>query len=198
MKSIFYHLLVLSMGLFLFSCTNSENKVDELIVIYEEDEELDDFEGFILTPYGINAMIYLPDETASIGASTDVEVLHDLNSFEWELKVGPNFHMIIEDWGDDSFQEYIKNVENQNIHTVEYLAKEENFIYYKATLKVKGSIENKNVGVNHETYHVAAQHTINGVNYVFKTNNDGHTKAVADYMAKSVKSVKEIEVKPAV
>ena len=65
------------------------------------DEELYEFQGFSMKPYDMPVMIMLPDETANIGASTKPEVIHEEDGFQWRLAVGPNFEMVIDDWGAD-------------------------------------------------------------------------------------------------
>ena len=96
MKNVFYTGLLILGAFFLFNCGGNESS-EEVI----EDEELYVFKGFSLKEYDIPATIMLPDETANIGASTTPEIIHAEDDFKWELIVGPNFHMIIDDWGDD-------------------------------------------------------------------------------------------------
>ncbi|WP_299202883.1 hypothetical protein [Brumimicrobium sp.] len=194
MKKIYLTFGLLSLGMMFSSCEEEVEEVNGIRVEYPEElDDLDEFEAFSLKPYNIEALIYIPDATANIGASTAPEMIHELNGYQWDLRVGQNFHLTIEDWGtDDAFKDYLMQLEDQKVYTIEFLEKEDNFAYYKAKLNVKGKGDNENVGVEHTTYHVVAQHTIEGVNYLFKTNKDGHPKPITDYMAKSVKSVKPI------
>ncbi|PKR82215.1 hypothetical protein CW751_02470 [Brumimicrobium salinarum] len=179
----------------MLSCGEEQAKTnDDLKVEYPEElNELDNFEALSLKPYNINALIYVPDATANIGASTAPEIIHEPNDYKWEIKVGQNFHMTIEDWGDENvLKDHLDELENQSVYAIEFLEKEDGFAYYKASLNVKGQEDNNSVGVDHVTYHVVAQHSIEGVNYLFKTNKDGHQKPITDLMAKSVKSVQPI------
>ena len=99
MKNIFLtSILIFSFILFSVSSCNGTKESDSIEL---EDEELYEFKGFSLKKYDIPATIMLPDETANIGASTEPEIIHAEDDFKWELIVGPNFHMIIDDWGDD-------------------------------------------------------------------------------------------------
>ena len=59
---------------------------------------------------------------------------------------------------------------------------------------MKGKGGKDSVGVEHISFHVIAQHTIDGINYLFKTKSEGCPKPIADFMAKSVTSVEPIEV----
>ena len=199
-KQVFWMSLVV-IALFTTSCGETDEKDgNELNVKYEdEDNELYEYEAFSLAPYEINAMIYLPDATANIGAATDPKVVHEMDDYKWDLYLGQNFHMHIEDWGDDdALAAHIANLEDHShIYDVEYLEETDNFIYYKSTLKVDGAVPAENVGTEHVSYHCVGIHTIDGVNYIFRTNKEGHPKPITDYMAKSIKSVKQIEADPA-
>lgn len=189
--AVFSSLLILS------ACGGGQSSKENTKIRVEyspEEEDLYNFEAFNLKPYGIEAMVYLPDESASIGTSTDPEILHEIDGFEWDLIVGPNFHLKIEDWGDDSFEEFVAEIENQKVYTIEFIAKEDNFVFYKATLKTGGKETSEKVGVEHQRYHVAAQHTIGGINYVFRSSDEGCAEDIAEYMAKTVRSVKELDV----
>jgi len=196
-KSILGIALLTASFFFLSSCNTSDNKSNEETIQVEypdEEEDLYNFEGLSLQPYGINAFIYLPDESASIGTSTSPEIYHELNGFEWEIIVGPNFHLKVEDWGDEPFSNFIAELDEQTIYDIEYLEKEENFIYYKTILKVRGKESAEKVGIEHESFHVAAMHNIDGYNYIFRTNEEGHTKRITDYMKKTVKHVRSLEL----
>lgn len=162
------------------------------------DEELYEFQGFNMKPYDIPVMIMLPDETANIGASTKPEVIHVEDDFKWELQVGPNFHMIIDDWGSDRKMvvDEKKRLAGLNFYNIKYLVDEPEFILYEQTLKVDGKKGvSKKIGVEHKTYHVYGQKVINDITYVFRSRDEGYEKVIIDLMAKSIKSVKPLEGK---
>jgi len=196
MKVIFRVFIVSVFSVFFTQCTEEENVDGSIDVIYEDElDGLDEFEAFSLKPFGINAMIYLPDETADIGAAATPIVEHEPDGFKWDLLVGQNFHMRIDDWGDDEMIAFHKEelADFSSMYEVEFMEETENFLYYKKTLKVDGTSDaGKNVGIQHVSYHCYGQHTIGGVNYVFRTNDNGHHKPITEYMAKSIKSVAEI------
>lgn len=183
--------LILLVNLGLTSCNSNENSVIE-----NEDEELYEFKGFSLKDYDIPATIMLPDETANIGASTEPEIIHATDDFKWELLVGPNFHMIIDDWGDD--REMVssekKRLEGLNFYKIKYIVNEADFIIYERILKVDGEKSApKSVGLEHKSYHVFGQKIIDGITYVFRCRDEGFEKMIIDLMAKSIKSVKPIK-----
>lgn len=162
------------------------------------EEELYEFRGFSMKPYDIPIMIMLPDETANIGASTKPEVIHEEDGFQWKLSVGPNFEMIIDDWGAD--REMVssekKELAEHSFYKIKYLIDEPDFILYEQELKVDGKKGVSNsVGVPHKTYHVYGQKVINDITYVFRSRDEGYEKVIIDLMAKSIKSVKALEGK---
>lgn len=162
------------------------------------DEELYEFQGFSMEPYDIPVMIMLPDETANIGASTKPEVIHVEDDFKWELMVGPNFHMIIDDWGSDRqmVASEKKKLAGLNFYKIKYLVDEPDFIMYERELKVDGKKgAPSSVGVEHKTYHVYGQKVVNDITYVFRSRDDGFERMIIDLMAKSIKSVKPLDVK---
>lgn len=183
--------LLLSLNFLLFSCKSNDGDAFET-----EDEELYEFKGFSLKDYDIPATIMLPDETANIGASTEPEVIHAEDDFKWELIVGPNYHMIIDDWGDD--REMVssekKRLEGLNFYKIKYIVNEPDFIMYERILKVDGEKSApKTVGLEHKSYHVYGQKVIDGITYVFRCRDEGFEKMIIELMAKSIKSVKSIK-----
>lgn len=185
--------LVFSFSLFLWTSCGESAPEGELT-----DEELYEFQGFSMKPYDMPVMIMVPDETANIGASTAPEVLHVEDDFKWELEVGPNFHMIIDDWGSDREMVSSKRKElaELNFYKINYLVDEPDFLLYEQELKVDGKKGvSKKVGVQHKTYHVYGQKVIDGITYVFRSRDEGYEKVIIDLMAKSIKSVKSLAKK---
>lgn len=159
------------------------------------EDELYEFQGFSMKPYDMPVMIMLPDETANIGASTKPEVAHVEDDFKWEIHVGPNYHMVIDDWGSD--REMVsskkKELEGLNFYKIKYLIDEPDFILYEQELKVDGKKGvSKSIGVKHKTYHVYGQKVIDNITYVFRSRDEGYEKMIIDLMAKSIKSVKPL------
>jgi hypothetical protein len=192
MKKWSFLLLLVTLPTLFFSC-DEKTASEEL-----SDEELYEFQGFSMQPYDIPVMIMLPDETANIGASTKPEVIHVEDDFQWELIVGPNFHMIIDDWGSD--REMVssekKKLAGLNFYKIKYIIDEPDFIVYERELKVDGKKEApSSVGVEHKTYHVYGQKVINDITYVFRSRDEGFERMIIDLMAKSIKSVKPLDSK---
>jgi hypothetical protein len=189
MKKIPFYLLLALLVFPFVRCGNPE-KDDEIT-----DDELYEFQGFSMAPYDMPVMIMLPDETANIGASTKPEVIHEEDGFQWQLSVGPNFQMIIDDWGAD--REMVSSEKEElaghSFYKIKYLVDEPDLILYEQELKVDGKKGvSENIGIQHKTYHVYGQKVINGITYVFRSRDEGYEKVIIDLMAKSIKSVKPL------
>ena len=176
----------------LFSACGEDPVVDpdgDIVV----DDDYYEFQDFSLVEYDIPAILSLPDETANIGASTTPEVVHIEDDIKWEVKIGPNFQLIIEDYGDltDLIEVEKKELEEQSFFKVKYLLDEEDMILYERTLLVKGTDKaSKRVGVEHKTYHVYGQKIVDGITYELQSREDGYEKMIIELMAKSIRSFK--------
>lgn len=178
-----FHLMVLS------SCGGGEEQGDEIVV----DDDYYEFQDVKLKKYDIPAIIKLPDETANIGASTKPEVIHVEDDIKWEILVGPNFQLFIEDYGDitDLVEVEKKELADKKFFKVKYLIDEPELILYERTLLVKGTDKAAaSVGVEHKTYHVYGQKTIDGITYELQSREEGYEKMIIELMAKSIKSFK--------
>jgi len=194
LKFIFIPFTILSI-LVLLSCDNVNNDMqgsDEITL----DDDYYEFQGFNMKKYDIPVMIMLPDETANIGASTKPEIIHTEDDFKWEIMVGSNFHMLIDDWGDytDMVKSRKKELKELDFYKIRYIIDEKDFILYEQELIPKGSKKAATtVGIPHKSYHVYSQKVIDGVTYVFRSRDEGFEKLIIELMAKSIKSVKPLK-----
>ena len=190
-KAVIYSLF-LSCLLSAVSC-----KSDEGTAVKEPvEDDFFEFRKFNLQPYDLPATIMLPDETANIGASTRPEVVHGEDGFKWEIQVGPNFHLIIDDYGEvrDKVTEFKRELEKLEMFEIKYLENEKDFIVYQRTLKVDGEkAAPSTVGLEHISYHVYGQKMIDGYTYVFRSREEGYPRNIIELMAQSIKSVKEVK-----
>ena len=178
---------------FLTSCSGNDNEASQTPISTEEYYE---FKGLSLKGSDIPAMIMLPDETANIGASTTPEILHNEGDFIWDILVGPNFELHIEDYGDytDLVEYKKKELKEQDVFKVKYLVDEKDLIVFESVLIVRGSKEaSPTVGVKHKSYHVYAQKVINGITYELRSRDEGYEKMIIELMAKSIRSFKPIQ-----
>ena len=175
------------------SCGNSGNKGNSGKDTITLDEDYYEFKGISLKEFNIPATIMLPDETANIGASTKPEVIHAEGNFLWDIEVGPNFNLHIEDYGDytDMVEYKKKELKKQEIFKINYLIDEKDLIVYERILIVKGlKNASSKVGVKHNSYHVYGQKVINGVTYELRSRDEGNEKMIIELMAKSIQSFK--------
>lgn len=196
LKLLFIPLLFISFVV-LFSCgENVKNDMqnDDKIVL---DDDYYEFQGFSLKKYDVPVMIMLPDETANIGASTKPEIIHAEDDFKWEIMVGSQFLMLVDDWGDytDMVKSRKKELKELDFYKIKYIIDEKDFILYEQELIPKGSSKAAtSVGVPHKSYHVYGEKVIDGVTYVFRSRDEGcPTKLIVELMAKSIKSVKPLK-----
>jgi hypothetical protein len=179
----------------MLSCgTGSEQQVD---AIAANEEDYFNFQSLNLQTFGIHAYIMVPDETAGIGATTRPEVVHKENDFKWKLLVGPNFELIVEDYGE--YNNLIRDMKNrlkeEQMFRIQYLTEESDLLVYKRTLIVRG-VKNASpkVGVEHFSYHVYAIRSADGINYELRSNDEGNSKEIIELMVKSIRSFKELKV----
>jgi hypothetical protein len=197
LPSIKIHLLAVSLffvtGSIVTSCGGSEKTEETASEGVNLDDDYYEFKGLSLKEFDIPAMLMLPDETANIGASTKPEVIHNDGDFIWDINVGPNFELHIEDYGDytDMVEYKKKELKDQEIFKINYLVDEKDLIVYERTLVVKGSKKaSPTVGVKHKSYHVYGQKIINGITYELRSRDEGYEKMIIELMAKSIKSFK--------
>lgn len=193
--NIFFLSVITLLSLQLLSCSEGKDDgvEDDTVKL---DEDYYEFKGISLANDGIAAMIMLPDETANIGASTKPEIIHTEGDFKWDIHVGPNFHMHIEDYGDytDLVETKKRELKESDIFNINYLIDDKDLIVYEQKLVVKGSKKAApTVGVEHRSFHVYGQKTIDGVTYELRSRDEGYEKVIIELMAKSVRSFKPIK-----
>ncbi|XOV66733.1 MAG: hypothetical protein ACFHU9_13995 [Fluviicola sp.] len=183
-------LLVVAAGFSFSSCSEEEDKKDK-----KDGIDLDDYYEFQvmdMSKYGIDAYIHLPDETANIGASTRPEVSHPEDHI-WQIDIGQNFTLHIEDMANitDNIKEEKKELKRKEFFKVKYLVDDPDMILYQRELVVKGSDRAAStVGIEHKSYHVFGQKTVDGITYVLESREEGYEKNIIEMMAKSIKSFK--------
>ena len=189
----FAPMTILFVGLLISSCDDDSKNDGQKVEDINLDDDYYEFKGISLKEFGIPAMMMLPDETANIGASTKPEILHADGDFIWDINVGPNFNLHIEDYGDytDMVDYKKKELKKQDLFKITYLINEKDLILYERTLIVKGSKKaSPTVGVEHKSYHVYGQKIINGITYELRSRDEGYEKMIIELMAKSIKSFK--------
>ena len=187
-KYLIFSLLIVA-GVSVSSCSGEKEKPEEDKGMNIDDDYYE-FQMIDMSKYGINAYIQLPDETANIGASTKPEILHPEDHI-WQIDVGPNFTLHIEDMANirDNVKEEKRELKRKTFFKVKYLIDEPDLILYERELIVKGSDRAPStVGIEHKSYHVYGQKTIDGITYVLESREEGYEKIIIELMAKSIKS----------
>lgn len=193
-KTLFGKLMIfglIGISAMLYSCGSEEVDPNNGEVVVDDDYY--EFQDFNLEPYDIKAFISLPDETANIGASTKPEIIHIEDDIKWEVNVGQNFQLMIEDYGDltDLIEVEKKELAEQTFFKINYVIDEPDMILYERTLLVKGTEKaSSKVGIEHRSYHVYGQKIVDGITYELQSREDGYEKVIIELMAKSIKSVK--------
>lgn len=190
-------LLFLVTSFFIFaSCHNAIKEKSQENTFFDNDYY--EYKGVHLQQYTLPAMIMVPDETADIGSSTEVEINHADNDFRWDLKIGDKFLIHIEDFGNNKNLVLAKKNElkNKDWFEINYLVNEKNIIVYQKKLKVKGiNNASSKVGVEHVSYHVYAEQIIDGISYELRNSDEGNDKEMVRWIAKSIKSFKPLKTK---
>ncbi len=187
-KALYIFLITVELGAVasLYSCRDKKTEVETDLL-----EEYYEFKKVDLTDYELPATIMLPDQTASIGASTKLEVDHKMSDFYWDLSVGQNFQIHIEDYGDNKnlVQEHKRKLADFSFYDINYWTDEDDLIIYEQKLKVRGNKNAPNtVGVEHVSYHVYGVKEINGIYYELRSRDEGVDKPIVELMAKSIRS----------
>lgn len=147
----------------------------------------EDMDEMTLKEHGLNMQIMLPNVASSTGASIEPSVEHFDGDYLWDVRIGNDFHLIIEDFGKEKNKvaEEKKRIEGLNkIFVIEYVIDEPKVIMYKRTL-------HEGQG-GKSTYHCYGETTIDGYTYVLRSHEDGNYKPIIEDMVKTIRSAKQI------
>lgn len=152
-------------------------------------EEYYQFKEIDLRQTDLEASIFIPDETAGIGASFKANILHD-EDFKWLLSAGPNFELFIEDYGDFNslMSEFRAKIKSKHLFKISIIKDQDSLVIYKR--EIINNRRNHASRIRHESYHIYGVKRINGYNYEIKNRESGNTLKVVKFMEKSIKSLK--------
>ena len=140
-----------------------------------------------LNDEGLNMQIMLPNVASSTGASIEPTVEHFDGDYLWDVRIGNDFHLIIEDFGKEKNKvaEEKKRIDGLGkIFVVEYVIDEPKVIMYKRTL-------HEGQG-GKPTYHCYGETVVDGYTYVLRSHEDGNYKPIIEDMVKTIRSAKQI------
>lgn len=145
------------------------------------------YEAFDLQPYDLPMELMLPNASSGIGTSIKPQVIYEIGGFKWELRVGRNFSLFIEDYGDYAyrFAEFKRKLLKPNkFFEIEIVKQEDNLMIYRR--KVKGAF----VAQKNARFYIYSVCQINQNYYEIMNREQGDTKRVVDFMYHSIQSIK--------
>ena len=179
--------------LFLQACSNEGATTIKERKINQESDKYYQFSKLTLSDFDFNASIFIPDETAGIGASFKPIISHDEDS-KWTISAGPHFTLFIEDYGENSslIDEFEAKITKSDFFDISIISKKNGIILYQRSIK-KNTLSDVSSKENHISFHLYAIKNINGIYYELKNKEEGNTKKVIELMEKSVESLKLIK-----
>ena len=179
--------------LFIHACSNEGATTIKERKINQESDKYYQFAKLTLSDFDLNASIFIPDETAGIGASFKPIISHE-EDFKWTISAGPNFTLFIEDYGDYSslMDEFEAKISKSDFFDISIISKKNGIILYQRSIK-KNTLSDASSKENHISFHLYAIKNINGIYYELKNKEEGDTRKVIELMEKSVESLKLIK-----
>lgn len=159
----------------------------------QESDKYYQFTKLTLSNFDFNAAIFIPDETAGIGASFKPTISHE-EDFKWTITAGPNFTLFIEDYGDYSslMNDFEAKISKSDFFDISIISKKNGVVLYQRSIK-KNALGTASSQENHMSFHLYAIKNINGIYYELQNKEEGDTKKVIELMEKSVESLKLIK-----
>lgn len=142
---------------------------------------------FDLRPYDLSARIMLPNASAGIGTSMKPVVNFEIGGFKWELSVGRNFTLLIEDYGDYAyrFAEFKRKLLKPNpFFEIEMVRQTKDVLIYRRI--VKGEFAAK----KNARFYIYSVKRLRENYYEIMNREQGDTKRVVDFMYHSIQSLK--------
>jgi len=188
MKKIF--LTLLTLALFTTACDDSSDSISNSDQNNQNDLEnlgAMDMNEFSFVPYGLNLTILLPEVESSTGNSIQPEVIHEDGNYLWNLNIGKNFNLVIEDFGKEKHKvieekQYLNG--QTDIFQFEYIIDEPTIIMYKREL-------HEDQG-GKKSYHCYGEMEVEGYTIVLRTTESGGFKPVVADMVSTIKSAKPV------
>ena len=179
--------------LFIHACSSEEATTLKERKINQESDKYYQFTKLTLSNFDFDAAIFIPDETAGIGASFKPIISHE-EDFKWTISAGPNFTLFIEDYGENSslIDEFEAKISKSDFFDISIISKKNGIILYQRSIK-KNTLSDASSKENHISFHLYAIKNINGIYYELKNKEEGDTRKVIELMEKSVESLKLIK-----
>lgn len=146
------------------------------------------YDTFDMRPYDLPIQLMLPNASAGIGTSIKPQVDFEIGGFKWQLQVGRNFCLYIEDYGDYAyrFAEFKRKLLKPNkFFEIEIVRQTKNLLIYRR--KVKGAF----VAQRNTKFFIYSVQKINQNYYEIMNREQGDSKRVVDFMFHTIQSIKE-------
>jgi hypothetical protein len=148
--------------------TNEGNASNEKLLKKMQEQNMSEYE--------LPVTMLIPKIKSGMGGDIPLVVIHEEGDFKWELIMGEQFHLVIEDMGDIAISVADEKQEHANLSTVyayEYIEDEEGHILFKQEL------DKDKAGENLKPYHhMYAVKTIDGYYYTIKSNSLGEFREI--------------------
>ena len=170
---------VLLVFLLFFLAACSQNKTDSFDYVQ--------YTPFDMRPYDLSIQLMLPNASSGIGTSIKPKVSYEVGGFKWQLQVGRNFMLHIEDYGDNAyrFAEFKRKLLKPNkFFEIEIVKQTKNILIYPR--KVKGAF----VSQKNARFYIYAVRKIDQNYYEIMNREQGDTKRVVDFMYHTIESIK--------
>ena len=187
------YIRLLVLYLIINACSSENATTIKERKINQESDKYYQFTKLILSNFDFDASIFIPDETAGIGASFKPIISHE-EDFKWTISAGPNFTLFIEDYGENSslIDEFEAKISKSDFFDISIISKKNGIILYQRSIK-KNTLSDASSKENHISFHLYAIKNINGIYYELKNKEEGDTRKVIELMEKSVESLKLIK-----
>jgi hypothetical protein len=178
-----FWLFLFTLLFFLVSCGDLESETNQ-----DVREDYYQFQKLNLSPFDLDASIYLPDASCGIGTAFKPELIHAEGDYKWEIQVGRYFKLYIEDFGDFKYlmEEKIKQLEQSAIYEISFIKKTSKYIIYSRSIQSKeSSLPSK------RTFHFYGVFQIDGIFYQFMNREEGNTEKEVNFIEKSFNSIRK-------
>ena len=211
MKKIFY-ILTVPVALFISSCgekngTDSiENDGNDSTVV-EAPIDMKKYREFDMSEMELNAIIMIPktyhkeedEDGQPVDKFDQPQITHNDGEARWEIKMPGHdnryWHMVIEDWGDDTRSVEIEKAEHENqkvIFDFIYLEEGDDYVRYSKVLKTDNTTMSETDVKNMPNHHFYCVKTIDGSSVVFRSFEMGDFREISvKEMLTGAKATKE-------
>lgn len=156
----------------------------------DNQKDYSEFKKFKLSPYGLDISLYLPDQTAEIGASVLPEVVYEENGFKWQVSIGENFSIVINDRGNNVhfIRDKIAELKSLSMFEYKFLINTPELVLYERKLRPNYNFSEK-YKHSYTSYHVIGIKKIDDYYYSFESIDEGTQLNYIQLITQSIQSI---------